>query len=145
MLTEWFIPMSSTRTSSSARGRACPEARAATRPVTAASRGGRESVPKPSAGDQFRGRGPGLRSSEVPSVLDGPRALVFLQVGAVDRVLQSLAPRADGADGDLTPGELDGAAWLFEERPVPAARLQAPRAYEHPPLHHHDPNTDEAM
>src|SRR5213592_2726869 len=94
---------------------------------------------------QFRGRGPGLRSSEVPSVLDLSRALVFLQVGAVDRVLQSLAPRTDGADGDLTPADLDGAAWLLEERPVPAARLQAPRAHEYPPLHHDDPNTDEAM
>src|SRR5437764_4873887 len=73
-------------------------------PSDLAWRSGRNGVPKLLARDQFRGRGPGLRSSEVPGVLDLPRALVFLQVGAVDRVLQLLAPRTHGADRDLTLG-----------------------------------------
>src|SRR5438874_2548087 len=114
-------------------------------PSDLAWRSGRNGVPKLLARDQFRGRGPGLRSSEVPGVLDGPPALVFLQVGSVNGVLQTLASGLDGADGDVAPGDLDGAAWLLKERPVPAARLQAPRAHERPPLHHDDPNTDEAV
>src|ERR1051325_9077104 len=105
----------------------------------------RDGGAKPLAGDQFRGRGSGLGSSEVAGVLDGPRALVFLQVGSIDGVLQALAPGSDGADGNLTPGDLDGAAWLLEERPVPAARLETPGANERPPLHHDDPNPDEAV
>src|SRR5437867_9545612 len=63
----------------------------------------------------------------------------------VNGVLQALASGLDGADGDLAPVNLDGAAWLPKERPVPTARLQAPGAHEHPPLHHDDPNTDEAV
>src|SRR5437870_4498478 len=114
-------------------------------PSDLAWRSGRNGVPKLLARDQFRGRGPGLRSSEVPGVLDGPPALVFLQVGSVNGVLQTLASGLDGADGDLAPSDLDGAAWLLKERPVPAARLQAPGAHERPPLHHDDPNTDETV
>src|SRR5581483_191121 len=71
--------------------------------------------------------------------------MVFLQVGATDRVLQALAPRLDGADGDFATGGLNGAARLFEERPVPALRFEAPRPHEDAAFDHHGPDADEAV
>src|SRR6185436_7278159 len=94
---------------------------------------------------QLRGRGSGLLASEVLGVLDGSRRLVFLQVGPVDRALQALASRPDGADGDLAVSDLDRAAWLLEERPVPASRLEAPGPHEDAAFHHHAPDADEPV
>src|SRR5919197_3430761 len=91
-----------------------------------------------------RGR-PGLCAPHVARVLDGAGRVILLQVGPADGRLQALAPRVDGADGDLAAGGLDGAARLLEESAVPASRLQTPRAPDHAPFHHHGPDADEAV
>jgi hypothetical protein len=89
---------------------------------------------------QLRGRRPGFRTSEVASILNGPWGFVLLHVGPVDSVFQAVAPRPYGADGDLAPGDLDHAAWLFEKRPVPASWLQAPRPHENATFDYHNPD-----
>ena len=94
---------------------------------------------------QLRGRGPGLRASEVSGELDGARRVVFRHVGAVHSVLQMLAPRANGAHGDFATINLDSAAWLLKERAGPASRFQAPRPHEDASFHHHSPDPDETM
>src|SRR5205823_8522882 len=49
------------------------------------------------------------------------------------------------ANGDLSPAHLNGASRLLEERPIPAAGTDAPRPDEHATVHHHGPDTDEAV
>src|SRR5688572_9327705 len=70
---------------------------------------------------------------------------VLLEVRTRHRVLQPLASRADRAHRDLAPADLDLAARLFEERPVPAARLDAPGAHEDSLLDDDHPDPDESM
>src|SRR5438132_115850 len=94
---------------------------------------------------QLCGSAPGLRASQAPGVFDGAWRLVLLQVGAVDRVLQALAPGAHGAYGDFAIGNLDSAVRLLEKRPIPASRFQAPRTHEDPALDHHRPDADETV
>src|SRR5438094_6647884 len=91
------------------------------------------------------GRRPRLRPSKVSGVLDRSRRLVLLQVGSIDGVLQALTSRDHRANGDLSPAHLNGASRLLEERPIPTARPDAPRPDEHAAVHHHGPDTDEAM
>src|SRR5947209_951364 len=83
---------------------------------------------------QLCGSAPGLRASQAPRVLDGAWRAVLLQIGAVDRVFQALAPGAHGAHGDFAIGNLDRAVRLLEERPIPASRLQAPGTHENAAL-----------
>src|SRR5436309_7136597 len=91
------------------------------------------------------GRRPRLRPSKVSGVLDRSRRLVLLQVGSIDGVLQALTSRDHRANGDLSPAYLNGASRLLEERPIPAAGPDAPRPDEHATVHHHGPDTDEAV
>ena len=94
---------------------------------------------------QLRGRGSGLRASEVASVLDRPRRVVLLHVGPVDGVVQALALGAHRAHGDLALGNHNSAKRLLKKRPVPASRLQAPRPHEDAAFHHHGPDADETV
>src|SRR2546422_2402700 len=76
---------------------------------------------------------------------NGSRVVVLLQVGSIDGVLHALTSRAHGADGDLSPAYLNSTSRLLEERPIPTARSDAPRPDEHATVHHHGPDTDQAV
>src|SRR5262245_1140262 len=74
-----------------------------------------------------------------------PGGVVLLGVSEIDGVQQAFAPGLPGAHGNFTPGDLDRAARLLLERPVPTVRFVIPRAYEQPILHHNHPHANEAM
>src|SRR5438552_11369794 len=76
-----------------------------------------------------RGRAPPLRP-EAARVLERALGVVLLEIGAVDRVAQPLAPRLHGAHRDRARAarHLQRALRILEERAPPAARLQRPRA-----------------
>src|SRR6185295_18420831 len=94
---------------------------------------------------EFESRSSGLSAPQVPGVLDRPRSVVFTQVGAINRVPHTVAPRSHGTDRNLTIRDLDSTARFLEKSPVPAVRLDAPRSHEDAIVHHDNPNADEAV
>src|SRR5439155_19608384 len=107
----------------------------AARTVSAARRGPVTSPGFP--GHQLRRRCPGPGPSQVPRELEESGRVELLQVSAVDRVLEALAPRLYRPNGDHAPADLDDPSRLLQERAPPASRLQAPRPHEHASFHHH--------
>ena len=71
--------------------------------------------------------------------------MVLRQIGAADGILQTLAPGLHGLDRQLDSRDVDEAARFFEERPIPAPRLQTPGSNEDAILDHYRPNADDAM
>ena len=75
----------------------------------------------------------------------GPRRRIFFRIRTLDGVAKPLASRADRANTDLPMSHLDCSERILEERPVPSGRLLRPRPRKGTPVHHHRPDSDEAM
>src|SRR5215469_11722399 len=75
---------------------------------------------------KFGGCGPGFGLPEVPRVLQRAWGIVFFYVSAIDRIPQALVTDPYGANGDFLTCDFDCAARLFEKRPVPTVRFDAP-------------------
>src|SRR3974377_1599521 len=94
---------------------------------------------------QFDSSRSGPFADEVLGVLNGSGRVVFFQIGAIHGMLQALAPRVDGPDGNLQAANLNSAAWAIRECALPASRFETPRPHENAALHHYRPYADEAM
>ena len=71
--------------------------------------------------------------------------MVFLEVGTGHGILQSLALRENGANGDLASVHAHRAAWLLEEGAIPASWLETPRPDEDAVADHHEPDPDDPV
>src|SRR5262249_25802804 len=91
-----------------------------------------------------RGR-PRLRTPEVARELDRAGRVVLLEVRPIHGVLDPLAARLYGTHADAPLAHLDHTGRLFQERAVPAPRLEAPRPDEQPALDHDHPDPDDAV
>src|SRR6266545_3698440 len=70
---------------------------------------------------------------------------VLRAVSALDGIPDAFGTNRHGADRDLPIADLDRASRIFEERAIPAARLERPRSAEHPAIENDRPDADETM
>src|SRR5687768_3882632 len=95
--------------------------------------------------DQFRCRFPRLLARHVFYILDGSWCVVLFLIGLADGTLQPLAAHMNRPNRDLVITDKNASIRVFQERPIPAARLQAPRAHKDASLHDHRPDADDTM
>ena len=95
--------------------------------------------------NQFCCRFSGLLARHVFHKLDRAWRIVLILVSLADQILQPLTACVNRADRNFAVSDEDSSRRIFQERPVPTARLQAPGAYEDASFHDHRPNADRSM
>src|SRR6267143_2479815 len=101
--------------------------------------------PQDRGGPQLERGRPGLGSSQIPGVRERPGCRVLLEIRPIHGISQAAAARSGGEHRNGTITYLNEPSWIREERPVPAASLDAPRPHEDSALDYDHPDADEAM
>lgn len=71
--------------------------------------------------------------------------VVFLEISAIDGVLQTVTPCPYRPDVELAFTNRDRATRVFKKSPEPASLLETPRAHEDPILDDDAPETNETV